>query len=504
MWRQARWDEPLILERKGSSEGPRIPFEEEFPGVPEIPEEILRNDSPPIPNIPEIEVVRHYTRLAQMSYGVDSGPVPLGSCTMKYNPKILDLLLSDPRILYLHPLQDEKTVQGILEIIYITEKWLAEITGMERCSFQPPAGSAGEFAGALMIRKYHLDRGETRDEMLIPDSAHGSNSASAAMAGFKVVRIPTDDDGEVSLDALKTALGPRTAGMMLTNPNTLGIFESEILKISELVHKAGGLLYYDGANLNGILGLARPGDMGFDIVHLNLHKTFATPHGGGGPGGGAVCARGELVDYLPRPLIAREGDLYRQDYRCEKCIGVVRAFYGNISPVVRTFLYISMLGPEGVRSVGETSVINTNYFIKKLVEKGYYELPYSPERPRKHEVVVSARKIARETGVSAEDIAKALLDEGLHAPTIYFPLIVEEALMIEFTEGETLETLERYAEILNRIAEEAYKDSDSARRRPRNTSASRVDNVRANHPKTLAPSYRVLRKMLEARDQPRP
>ncbi|GAY25693.1 glycine dehydrogenase [Desulfurococcaceae archaeon AG1] len=495
MWRQARWDEDLLLERgKRSSAGPLIPFEDQFNEIEiKIPENLLRKDEPSIPTLSEIEVVRHYTRLSQMSYGVDLGPVPLGSCTMKYNPKMLDLIAMDPRIVELHPLQDIDTVQGILEIIYLTERWLAEITGMDRCSFQPPAGAAGEFAGALMIRKYHLDRGEERDEMLIPDSAHGSNPASAAMAGFKVVRIPTGPDGEVSIEALKASVGSRTAGIMLTNPNTLGIFESRILEISDIVHGAGGLLYYDGANLNGIMGIARPGDMGFDIVHLNLHKTFATPHGGGGPGGGVVCARGELVDYLPRPLVERKGNKYYWDYECKKCIGTVRAFYGNIVPVVRTFAYIAMLGPQGLREVSEVSVLNTNYFIKKILEKPYYELPYAPEKPRKHEVVISASKIAKETGVTTEDIAKALLNEGLHAPTIYFPLIVSEALMVEFTETEPREVIETYAEILNKIAEKAYRNPEEVKKTPSNTSVSRLDMVRANHPKTLAPSYKLYR-----------
>ena len=495
MWRQARWDEDLVLEYgRRSSAGPLIPYEDQFSEIEiKIPENLLRKDEPSIPTLSEIEVVRHYTRLSQMSYGVDLGPVPLGSCTMKYNPKVLDLIAMDPRVVELHPLQDIDTVQGILEIIYLTEKWLAEITGMDRCSFQPPAGSAGEFAGALMIRKYHLDRGEERDEMIIPDSAHGSNPASAAMAGFKIVRIPTDPDGEVSIEALKASVSSRTAGIMLTNPNTLGIFESRILEISDIVHGAGGLLYYDGANLNGIMGIARPGDMGFDIVHLNLHKTFATPHGGGGPGGGVVCAKGELVDYLPRPLVERRGDKYYWDYDCKRCIGAVRAFYGNIVPVVRTFAYIAILGPQGLREVSEISVLNTNYFVKKILEKPYYELPYAPEKPRKHEVVISASKIARETGVTAEDIAKALLNEGLHAPTIYFPLIVSEALMVEFTETEPREVIEAYAEILNKIAEKAYRNPEEVKKMPNNTSVSRLDMVRANHPKTLTPSYKLYR-----------
>jgi len=495
VWRQARWDEKLAQEIKRSSLAPSIPYEDQFLDVNiEIPGSIARKSLPEIPSLPEIEVVRHYTRLSQMSYGVDVGPVPLGSCTMKYNPKVMDIVAMDPRVVEAHPLQDEDTVQGILEIIYTVERWLSEITGMDKCVFQPPAGSAGELAGALMIRKYHLDRGEQRDEMLIPDSAHGSNAASAAMAGFKVLRIPTDPGGEVSIEALKAAVGPRTAGIMLTNPNTLGIFESRILEISDIVHSAGGLQYYDGANLNGIIGIARPGDMGFDIVHLNLHKTFATPHGGGGPGGGVVCAKGGLVDYLPRPLIEKKGDKYYWDYRCDRCIGCIRAFYGNIVPVIRTFVYIATLGPQGLREIGEISVLNTNYFIKRLLEKQYYELPHSPEKPRKHEVVISASKIARETGVTAEDIAKALLDEGLHAPTMYFPLIVGEALMVEFTESETRENIDLYADTLNKIAERAYRNPEDVKKTPRNTSVSRLDLVRANHPRTLIPSYRAYRR----------
>lgn len=493
MWRQAYWREELVQDKKRYGSGPVIPYEDEFREVSvEIPESMRRRGPTGLPDLPEIEVVRHFMRLSQMSYGVDLGPVPLGSCTMKYNPKISDYLVQNPAITDVHPLQDIDTVQGLLEIIYTTERWLAEIVGMDKCSFQPPAGAAGELAGAIMIRKYHHDRGEERDEMLIPDSAHGSNPASAAMAGFKVVKIPTSPRGTVDLEALRNSVSRKTAGIMLTNPNTLGIFEEDILEIADIVHRAGGLLYYDGANLNGILGIARPGDMGFDIVHLNLHKTFSSPHGGGGPGGGVVCARGELVDYLPRPLIEREGSRYYWDYRCDKCIGRVSAFYGNIIPVVRTFIYIAALSWEGLREVGEVAIINTNYFIKRLLEKPYYQLPYDPSRPRKHEVVFSAKKILQETGVSAEDISKALLDRGLHAPTMYFPLIVDEALMIEFTETETREVLDYYAEVMNEIAETAYRDPSRVKNSPVNTSVKRLDYVRANHPRTLAPTRRFI------------
>jgi glycine dehydrogenase subunit 2 len=499
-WRQARWSEPLVHE-VGSPEktGLAIPFagdDEELEKLVGRPEDRLgalwRGDEPSLPGLTEIETVRHYTRLTQMSYGIDTGPVPLGSCTMKYNPRINEELVQ--LYSWLHPYQPEETVQGLLEALWLLEKWLAELTGMDRCSLQPPAGAAGELTGALMIRKYHLDRGENRDEMIIPDSAHGTNPASAAMAGFRVVKIPTASDGTVDIDALRAVLGKRTAGLMLTNPNTLGIFESRILEIAELVHEAGGLLYYDGANLNGIMGLVRPGDMGFDIVHLNIHKTFAAPHGGGGPGAGVVCARGELVDYLPRPLIERGKDgRYYWDHTCRRCIGRVRAFYGNIAPLLKGFFYIAALGGRGLREAAIQSVVNTNYFIKLIQGTKGYSLPYDPERPRKHEVVLSAKPLARETGVTAGDVAKALLDRGLHAPTIYFPLIVEEALMIEFTDTETPEEIESYARALREIAEEAYRDPEAVRSAPRNTAVARIDDVYANHPRTMVPSLRVLR-----------
>jgi glycine dehydrogenase subunit 2 len=313
------------------------------------------------------------------------------------------------------------------------------------------------------------------------------------MNGFKVIEIESRN-GMVDLDALQAALSERTAAFMLTNPNTLGIFEDRILEIADMVHEAGGLLYYDGANLNAIMGLVRPGDMGFDIVHLNLHKTFAAPHGGGGPGAGPVCAKGELVDYLPRPLIGYDGRRYYWDYRCDKCIGRIRAYYGNIVPLIKAYIYIAMMGPGGLREAAIQSVINTNYFIALMRGVKGYELPYDPSRPRKHELVLSAKPLARETGVTAEDVAKALLDRGLHAPTIYFPLIVEEALMIEFTESETRENIEEYARALREIAEEAYRDPARVKGAPRNTSVSRVDNVYANRPTSVTPSYRVYRR----------
>ncbi len=497
-WRQARWEEPLVNEYQGRRGGYTIPHgweDEELARIVGEPWDRLgglsRGEAPQLPGLSEIELVRHYTRLAHMSYGVDNGPVPLGSCTMKYNPRVSEELASDPRVALLHPLQDEDTVQGLLEILWRLERWLAEITGMDRCSLQPPAGAAGELTGALMIRKYHLDRGEERDEMLVPDSAHGTNPASAAMAGFRVVKIPSNSRGTVDLEALRAALSERTAGIMLTNPNTLGLFEDEILEIARLVHDAGGLLYYDGANLNGIMGIVRPGDMGFDIVHLNVHKTFASPHGGGGPGAGVVCAKGALVDYLPRPLIERRGDRFYWDYSCERCIGRIRAFYGNIAPLLKAYVYIASLSGVGLREAALQATVNTNYFIALMRGVEGYELPYDPERPRKHEVVYSAKPLHRETGVTAGDVAKALLDRGLHAPTIYFPLIVDEALMIEFTDSETPENIEAYAEALREIAEQARRSPEEVKKAPRNTSVARVDEVYANHPRTVTPSYRV-------------
>ena len=350
-FRQAKWAEPIIFEvSKFNKQGLLIDSEFRDDAVKAlkeyVPKDLLRENDPPIPNLSEVEVVRHFTRLAQMSYGVDVGPVPLGSCTMKYNPKISEELALRDEIVNIHPYQDEETVQGILEIIYVMQKWFAEITGTDICSLQPPAGASGEFVGALMIRKYHEDRGESwRNEMIIPESAHGTNPASAVMAGFKVINIPSDEYGNTDFDALLSALSKKTAGVMLTNPNTLGLFESRILDIAREVHKIGGLLYYDGANLNGILGIARPGDMGFDIIHLNLHKTFSTPHGGGGPGAGAICVKQELKDYIPVPIVDYDGRKYFFRYDIPKTIGRISWFYGNIIPIVKAFIYVSMLGP---------------------------------------------------------------------------------------------------------------------------------------------------------------
>ncbi|MET1159857.1 MAG: aminomethyl-transferring glycine dehydrogenase subunit GcvPB [Thermoprotei archaeon] len=508
MFRQARWNEPLIFELSSpGKQGFIVPNVEDkvkkLVGSIRIPQKILREKEPELPEVSEVEVIRHYTRLAEMSYGVDNGPVPLGSCTMKYNPRIGLAISMDYRITDLHPLQDESTVQGLLEIMYLLQKWLAEITGMDYCSLHPAAGAHGELAGVLMIRKYHLLKGQLdhKKEIIVPDSAHGTNPASASMAGFRVVEIPSNDEGLVDLEALRSVVSENTAGLMITNPNTLGLFEENILEISRLIHSVDGLLYYDGANLNGLMGYARPGDMGFDIAHLNIHKTFGSPHGGGGPGAGPVCVKDRIIDpdkgislkdLLPGYIVVydEENNMYRL-VKPRYSIGLLKSFFGNVIPLVWGFVYILMLGAKGLREVTEQAVINTNYF-KKLIEgvKGY-SLSRGPNRWRKHEIVISAEEMATETGVTAEDIAKGLLDRGFYAPTIYFPLIVKEALMIEFTESETIDNIEEYAKALKEISDIAYKNPDKPKKWPQNTSVSRIDNVKANHPRTLAPTWRI-------------
>ncbi|MEM0014727.1 MAG: aminomethyl-transferring glycine dehydrogenase subunit GcvPB [Zestosphaera sp.] len=499
VFRQAKWDEPVLFELGGSSKQ-TFAVDDEFSGEAEealskAPRHVLRSVEPGIPNLSEVEVVRHFTRLSQMSYGVDLGPVPLGSCTMKYNPKVSEELASDRRIVDLHPYQDVDSVQGVLEIMYLMQKWLSEITGMDECSLQPPAGAAGEFVGALIIKKYHLDKGNTgKVEMIVPEAAHGSNPASSAMAGFKVVKIPTAPDGETDIEALKAVLSDSTAGLMLTNPNTLGIFESKIVEISDLLHGRDALMYYDGANLNGILGLVRPGDMGFDIIHLNLHKTFSAPHGGGGPGAGAVCVKSGLKEYLPVPIVDFDGRKYVFRYDLSRTVGRISWFYGNVVPIVKSFIYIATLGPS-LREVAELSVLNTNYLMRKLAGLRGVSLAYGEGRWRKHEFVVSFEKLLKETGVSAEDVAKALLDRGFHAPTIYFPLIVKEAHMIEVTESESKENIDALANAYKEVVDLAYSSPELVKSSPTNTSVGRLDVLTANHPKTLAPTYRYVEKL---------
>jgi glycine dehydrogenase subunit 2 len=503
VFKQANWNEQMIfnLGREGRR-GHILPrLEEEIrDSIGDlntlIPAGMRRQSQLRLPELSEVEVTRHFVRLSEMNFGVDSGLYPLGSCTMKYNPKINELLAGLPTISMLHPYQDESTVQGILEILYRLERWLAEITGTSEVCLQPSAGAHGEFLGTLLMRAHHKLNGEheRRGEVIVPDSAHGTNPASAAMAGFNVVIVPSDEDGCVDLEALKAVVSEKTAGLMLTNPNTLGIFEKNIEEIAEIVHEAGGLLYYDGANLNPMLGKARPGDMGFDIVHINIHKTFSTPHGGGGPGAGPVGVSKELAKFLPVPSIVFDGERYHLDYDKPHSIGKIRSFYGNVAVLLKAYAYILSLGLEGLKEVAEVSVLNANYLMKRLKEIRGLTLPYNSEKPRKHECVFSAKPLKDETGVSALNIAKRLLDYGLHAPTIYFPLIVDEALMIEPTETFEKEELDRFVETLQKICEEAYTNPEIVLKAPHNTAVSRLDEVRASHPRTMALSWRMHRK----------
>jgi glycine dehydrogenase subunit 2 len=508
IFRQAVWSEPLIFEIGFDGRVGFTPphLDEEIirvVGEFRLPEEVSRGEPPNLPSLSEVEVVRHFVRLSQMSYGVDVGPVPLGSCTMKYNPKVALKYAFHEKLAYLHPLIDDDYVQGLLEIVYRLERWLEVITGMDYCSVHPAAGAHGELAGALIIRRYHELRGaiSVKKEILVPDSAHGTNPATGTMAGFKVVEVPTDGKGNIDVEALRSAVSESTAGLMITNPSTLGLFDENMVEVARIIHGVDGLLYYDGANLNGLLGYARPGDMGVDILHLNLHKTFSSPHGGGGPGAGPVCVKRKpvigdltLVDLTPgyRVVFDKETGGYRVIEPGGSSVGLLRAWLGNVSQLIWAYTYIASMGSQGLRVAGEVSVINTNYFVKRLLsETKLYTLPYDPGRPRKHEAVISVENMKRETGVTAEDVAKGLLDVGLHAPTIYFPLIVSEALMVEFTESETKENIDAYVERLKEIERVALENPGEARRWPQNTSVTRVDNVKANHPKTLTPTWRV-------------
>lgn len=502
MTKQADWNEPLIFDLGRKGRRGHIPpkVEEEITQVigdmnTLLPENMRRKKQLGLPEVSEGEVVRHFIRLSQMNYGVDSGLYPLGSCTMKYNPKINESLAALPSMSSVHPYQDEQTVQGILEILYKLERWLAEITGTYEVCLQPAAGAHGEFLGTLLMRAYHRvnDDGEERREILVPDSAHGTNPASAAMSGFQVVVVPSDEEGCVSTEALESAVSERTAGLMLTNPNTLGIFERKIGEIADIIHEAGGLLYYDGANLNAILGKARPGDMGFDIVHMNVHKTFGTPHGGGGPGAGPVGVSKQLSQFLPVPRIVFNGEHYSLDYNREHSVGKIRCFYGNVAVLLKAYAYLLSLGSEGLKEVAEISVLNANYLMDKLKGIKGLSLPYH-SKPRKHECVLSAKPLKRETDITALNLAKRLLDYGLHAPTIYFPLIVEEALMIEPTETFEKEELDRFVETMRKICQEAHTDPETVLKAPHNTAVSKLDEGKASHPKTMALSWRMHQK----------
>lgn len=469
---------PLIFERSKSG---RIAYSLPEMDVPEVdafdifPPEYVRKQDAELPEVSELDLMRHYTKLSENNHGVDSGFYPLGSCTMKYNPKINETVARFPGFAYIHPLQDESTVQGALGLMYDLQEHLKEITGMDEVTLQPAAGAHGEWTGLMLIRAFHEANGDTkRTKVIIPDSAHGTNPASASVAGFETVTVKSNEEGLVDLDDLRKIAGEDTAALMLTNPNTLGLFEAHILEIAEIIHDAGGKLYYDGANLNAVLAKARPGDMGFDVVHLNLHKTFTGPHGGGGPGSGPVGVKKELIPFLPVPVVAKKGDRYVLDEDRPQSIGRVKPFYGNFGINVRAYTYIRSMGPDGLREVTENAVINANYMMRKLAP--YYDLPY--DRHCKHEFVLSGRR-QKKLGVRTFDIAKRLLDFGFHPPTVYFPLNVEECMMIEPTETESKETLDAFIDAMIQIAKEAEENPEIVQEAPHTTIVKRLDETRA-------------------------
>ncbi len=470
-------EEALLFERsRPGRQGVRV----DEPDVPAVDPhaalgELARDDVPGFPEVSELDVVRHFTRLSQWNYGVDSGLFPLGSCTMKYNPKANEAVAALPGFAELHPLTPPSRAQGILALAHALEQTLAEISGLDRVSLQPAAGAQGELVGMMMIRAYHRARGDAaRTRVLIPDTAHGTNPASAALNGFEVVKLESGADGVLHPEALKQLTDERTAALMLTNPNTLGIFETHVTELARLTHAAGGLVYLDGANMNALLGVAKPGHMGVDVMHFNLHKTFSTPHGGGGPGSGPVAVRNLLAPYLPVPVIRREGDRYRLDDDFPLSVGRVHAFFGNVGMWIRALAYVRALGGPGLREVSERAVLNANYLLAGLRE--HYDVPY--DRPVLHECVLSDRR-QHATGVTAADIAKRLMDYGYHPPTIYFPLVVSGALMIEPTECESRESLDEFVCAMAAIAAEARTRPELVTGAPHRTRVRRVDEVRA-------------------------
>ncbi|MDX2225824.1 MAG: aminomethyl-transferring glycine dehydrogenase subunit GcvPB [Verrucomicrobiae bacterium] len=472
--------EPLIFEKSvpGNRASPVPESVASGESLGALPRGFLRQTAPALPEVSEIDVVRHFTRLSQLNFSVDTNFYPLGSCTMKYNPKINDRAATLPGFAAIHPYQPDASVQGALEMLFELERMLCEITGMDAVTLQPAAGAHGEFTGILCIRSYHESRGNRRKKVIVPDSSHGTNPSSARLAGYEVVTIPSGRDGCVDLSALEKALDEEVAAIMLTNPNTVGLFEKDILKIREMVHAKGALLYYDGANLNALLGLARPGDMGFDVIHLNLHKSFSTPHGGGGPGAGPVGVKKELEAYLPTPrLVRRPGSdpaQFQWDDNRPDSIGKVRSFYGNFGVLVRAYTYIRAHGAEGLRRSSRGAIINANYLKAKLRE--VYNDPYPG--PCMHEFVLSGEK-QKQQGSSARDIAKRLLDFGYHAPTIYWPMIVKECLMIEPTETESRKTLDGFAEAMVQIAREITEDPKKLASAPYTMPVQRMDEVKA-------------------------
>ena len=445
-----------------------------------IPEALRRKHAPELPEVSEMQTVRHYTRLSQKNFSIDTHFYPLGSCTMKYNPRAANSLASLPGFLSRHPLAPDTHSQGFMACLYELQEILKEVTGMHAVSLSPAAGAQGEFAGVAMIRAYHDARGDAgRKEILVPDAAHGTNPASAVMCGYKVREIPTGEDGDIDVDALQKALGPQTAGIMLTNPSTVGVFERRIKQIAALVHQAGGLLYYDGANLNAILGKVRPGDMGFDVIHMNLHKTFSTPHGGGGPGAGPVGVSKRLEPYLPVPMVDFDGTDYvwLTEKQRPQSIGRLTAFAGNAGVLLRAYIYARLLGREGMHRVAEFSTLNANYLLKRLMQAGF-DAAY-PERRASHEFILTLRRQAKQLGVNAMDFAKRMLDYGVHAPTTYFPLLVPECLLIEPTETEAREDLDRFVEVMMAIKQEAEHEPVRVKQAPHSLPVKRLDDVKA-------------------------
>ncbi len=469
----------LIFERShpGRRNAAQAPHHAAASGIPAA---MLRKDQPLLPEASEMDVVRHYTRLSQKNFSIDTHFYPLGSCTMKYNPRACNTLAMLPNFLARHPLAPEASGQGMLACLYDLQEILKDVTGMAGVSLMPMAGAQGEFAGIAMIRAYHDARGDTaRTEIIVPDAAHGTNPATAVMCGYTVKEIPTDANGDVDLDALRAATGPQTAGLMLTNPSTLGVFEKQIQAIQKIIHDAGGLLYYDGANLNAILGKVKPGDMGFDVIHMNLHKTFSTPHGGGGPGAGAVGVAQRLLPFLPLPVVTRQDESYH--YLTEKdlpqSIGHLSAFTGNIGILLRAYVYARMLGADGMHRVAEFATLNANYLMAELHKAGFTVA--FPQRRASHEFIVSMKPLKDATGISAMDVAKRLLDKGFHPPTTYFPMLVPECMLIEPTETESKETLDGFVNALKEIRDEAHATPELVKGAPRTMPVRRLDDVKA-------------------------
>jgi len=472
--------EKVIFEHSRAGRGAADQWPHELAEVSDIPAHLRRKERPLLPEVSELEAVRHFTRLSQLNFSIDTHFYPLGSCTMKYNPKACNQYAMLPEFLSRHPLAPDSHGQGFLACMYELQQMLQEVTGMQGVALSPMAGAHGEFAGVAMIRAYHRARGDlARYEIIVPEAAHGTNPATATMCGCIVREIPVNAEGDVDIEALKAVVGPNTAGIMLTNPSTLGVFERRIEEVARIVHTAGGLLYYDGANLNAILGKVRPGDMGFDVIHMNLHKTFSTPHGGGGPGAGAVGVSARLLPFLPIPIVGKEGERYRwlTEKDVPQSIGRLSAFMGNAGVLLRAYIYMRMLGRDGMSAVGEYATLNANYLLARLKQVGF-DAAY-PNRRASHEFIITAKRQARELGVTAMDFAKRLLDHGFHAPTTYFPLLVPECLLIEPTETESKEALDGFIHAMGSILKEAQTDPEHVKTAPHTLPVRRLDDVRA-------------------------